>query len=102
MDAEQIVQEVADRVREIVSDAEQRAAQIVSDAEQEASRIRARAETEGQEACDEALASTTGGAAGCSAAPPPAKPGRPACKPGQCRLTVQRFTDTVWYRQRVQ
>jgi len=73
MDAEQIVQEVADRVREIVSDAEQRAAQIVRDAEQEASRIRARAETEGQErlaqvraALDEVQVKLDGGASAAS------------------------------------
>ena len=53
MDAEQIVHDVAERVREIVSEAEERAEQIVRDAEQEASRIRERAETEGKERLEE-------------------------------------------------
>jgi outer membrane biosynthesis protein TonB len=48
-DAEKIVSEVADRVRELVADAERRAAEIVREAEEEARRIRARAESEGQE-----------------------------------------------------
>lgn len=53
MDAEQIVRDVAERVRAIVSEAEERAAQIVRDAEQEASRIRERAEAEGKERVEE-------------------------------------------------
>jgi hypothetical protein len=48
-DSEQIVHEVAERVREIVAGAERRAAEIVRDAEREAERIRARAEAEGRE-----------------------------------------------------
>jgi hypothetical protein len=49
MDGEQIVREVADKVRALVDDAEQRAAEIVRDAEREAKEIRARAEAEGRE-----------------------------------------------------
>jgi hypothetical protein len=49
MDGEQIVREVADKVRALVDDAEQRAAEIVRDAEREAKDIRARAEAEGRE-----------------------------------------------------
>jgi hypothetical protein len=49
MKAEQIVHDVASRVREIVAEAEARAAEIVRDAEAEAERIRARAEAEGHE-----------------------------------------------------
>jgi outer membrane biosynthesis protein TonB len=54
MDAEQIVHDVAERVRAIVSEAEERAAQIVRDAEQEAGRIRERAEAEAKERVEEA------------------------------------------------
>jgi hypothetical protein len=53
MDAEQIVHDVAERVRAIVAEAEERAAQIVRDAEEEAKRIRERAEVEGKERLDE-------------------------------------------------
>jgi len=53
MDAEQIVTDVADRVRAIVTEAEERAAQIVRDAEQDAQRIRARAESEGRDRLEE-------------------------------------------------
>jgi outer membrane biosynthesis protein TonB len=53
MDAEQIVHDVAERVRAIVSEAEERAAQIVRDAEQEAARIRERAEAQGKERVEE-------------------------------------------------
>jgi hypothetical protein len=49
MDGEQIVRDVADRVRALISDAEERAAAIVRDAEQEAKQIRARAEADGRE-----------------------------------------------------
>jgi len=49
MNAEQIVHDVAARVREIVAEAEDRAAQIVRDAEADAKRIRERAESEGRE-----------------------------------------------------
>ena len=49
MNAEQIVHDVAARVREIVTEAEQRAEQIVRDAEVEAERIRERAQAEGNE-----------------------------------------------------
>ena len=48
MDADQIGQEVAAKVRELLADAEERAAQIVSDAELEADRIRGRAESESE------------------------------------------------------
>ena len=41
MDAEQIVHDVAEKVRELITQAEERAAQIVRDAEDEATRIRA-------------------------------------------------------------
>ena len=53
MDAEQIVRDVAERVRAIVGEAEERAAQIVRDAEQEASRIRERAEAEARDRLEE-------------------------------------------------
>jgi ElaB/YqjD/DUF883 family membrane-anchored ribosome-binding protein len=52
-DAEQIVRDVADRVRELISQAEEQASQIVRDAEVEAKRIRERAESEGKERLDE-------------------------------------------------
>jgi outer membrane biosynthesis protein TonB len=48
-EAEKIVTEVADRVRELVDDAERRAQEIVREGEEEAKRIRARAEAEAQE-----------------------------------------------------
>lgn len=48
-DAEKIISDVADRVRELVAEAEQQATDIVREAEEEAKRIRARAEAEGQE-----------------------------------------------------
>ena len=50
MDAEQIVHDVAERVRELVAEAEQKAATIVSDAEADAKRIRADAEATGPRA----------------------------------------------------
>jgi outer membrane biosynthesis protein TonB len=49
MDAEQIVREVAEKVRALVDDAEQRAAEIVRQAEADAKRIREQAEAEGRE-----------------------------------------------------
>jgi outer membrane biosynthesis protein TonB len=49
MDGEQIVREVADKVRALVDDAEKRAAEIVREAEADAKRIRAQAEAEGRE-----------------------------------------------------
>jgi hypothetical protein len=48
MDADQIAQEVAGKVREIVADAEARAAKIIRDAEARAAEIRAQAETESE------------------------------------------------------
>jgi outer membrane biosynthesis protein TonB len=48
-DAEKIVHDMAERVRELVADAEQRAAEIVREAEGEAQRIRERAEAEAAE-----------------------------------------------------
>jgi hypothetical protein len=48
-DAEQIVRDVADRVRQLVTEAEERAAQIVRDAEVDAQRIRERAEAEARQ-----------------------------------------------------
>jgi outer membrane biosynthesis protein TonB len=74
MDAEQIVRDVAERVRAVVSDAEERAAQIVRDAEQEASRIRERAEAEGKERLEEvrrALDELQGRLGATPAGPPP-------------------------------
>jgi outer membrane biosynthesis protein TonB len=53
MESEQIIHDVAERVRAIVTEAEERAAQIVRDAEQDAQRIRARAESEGRERLDQ-------------------------------------------------
>ncbi len=52
-DAEQIVHEVAERVREVLSQAEEKATQIVREAEEEARRIRERAETEGKDRLEE-------------------------------------------------
>lgn len=49
MDAEQIVADVAEQVRELVRHAEQRAAAIVAEAEEEARRIREQAESEARE-----------------------------------------------------
>lgn len=53
MESEQIIHDVAERVRAIVTEAEERAAQIVRDAEEDAQRIRARAESEGRDRLDE-------------------------------------------------
>jgi outer membrane biosynthesis protein TonB len=53
MGAEEIVHDVAERVRAIVSEAEERAARIVRDAEGDAGRIRDRAETEAKQRLDE-------------------------------------------------
>lgn len=52
-DAEKIVHDVAERVRELVSEAEARAAEIVREAEADANRIRERAEAEARERLDE-------------------------------------------------
>ena len=52
-DAEKIVHDVAERVRELVSEAEARASEIVRDAEADAKRIRERAEAEAKERLDE-------------------------------------------------
>ena len=49
MDGEQIVHEVAEKVRELVDEAERRAAEIVHEAEAEAKRIRERAQSESDE-----------------------------------------------------
>ena len=49
MDGEQIVHEVAEKVRELINDAEARAAEIVREAETEAKGIRERAAAESQE-----------------------------------------------------
>ena len=49
MDAEQIVRDIAERVRAIVTDAEERAAEIIREAEADAKRIRERAEVDGLE-----------------------------------------------------
>ena len=46
MDREQIVDEVAGKLRALIADAEERAAQIVREAEAEAKRIRDEAQTE--------------------------------------------------------
>jgi len=54
MDAEQIVHDVAEKVRALIDDAEAKAAKIVSDAEADAKRIRADAETESQKRLTEA------------------------------------------------
>jgi hypothetical protein len=52
-DAERIVHDVADKVRELVSEAEERAGEIVREAEAEAQRIRERAVAEARERLDE-------------------------------------------------
>jgi hypothetical protein len=49
MDGEQIVHDVAEKVRALVTDAEQRAAEIVREAEADAKRIREQAQVESQE-----------------------------------------------------
>ena len=54
MDAEQIVHDVAEKVRALIDDAEAKAAKIVSDAEADAKRIRADAESESKKRLDEA------------------------------------------------
>jgi outer membrane biosynthesis protein TonB len=54
MDGEQIVHDVAEKVRALITDAETKAAKIVSDAEADAKRIRAEAETESQKRLVEA------------------------------------------------
>jgi outer membrane biosynthesis protein TonB len=51
--AEEIVQDVAERVRALLNEAEQRAAEIVRDAERESERIRAQAEAEARERLDD-------------------------------------------------
>jgi outer membrane biosynthesis protein TonB len=53
MDAEQIVHDVAERVRAVIADAEERAAAIVRDAEEEAKGIRARAEEDARTRLDD-------------------------------------------------
>ncbi len=53
VDSEQIVRDVAERVRELVSEAEQRAAAIIADAEREARAIRERAEAEASQRLEE-------------------------------------------------
>jgi outer membrane biosynthesis protein TonB len=53
MDGEQIVREVAEKVRALVDEAEQRAAEIVREAEADAKRIREQAEAEGRQRLDE-------------------------------------------------
>jgi outer membrane biosynthesis protein TonB len=58
-DAEKIVHDVAERVRELVSQAEERAAEIVRDAEVDAKGIRERAETEARERLDEVRSALT-------------------------------------------
>jgi outer membrane biosynthesis protein TonB len=51
--AEEIVRDVADRVRALVGEAEERAAEIVREAEREAEEIRSRAEAEARERLEE-------------------------------------------------
>ena len=53
MDAEKIVTDLAERVRELIADAEERAATIVRDAEAEAAGIRERAEAEARDRLDD-------------------------------------------------
>jgi hypothetical protein len=52
-DSEQIVHDLAERVRELVTEAEQRAAAIVAEAEREAKEIRARADAEAKQRLEE-------------------------------------------------
>jgi outer membrane biosynthesis protein TonB len=56
MDAEQIVHDVAGKVRELITQAEERASQIVREAEDEATRIRARAESDARKQLEEVKA----------------------------------------------
>jgi hypothetical protein len=56
MDAEQIVQDVAEKVRDLITQAEERAASIVREAEDEATRTRARAESDARKQLDEVKA----------------------------------------------
>lgn len=78
MASDDIVKQVADRVRELVDEAEQRATEIVREAEQEAQRIRSRAETEARERLDEVrsaldrLQGKLSGAGGAEVEPGPA------------------------------
>jgi DNA polymerase-3 subunit gamma/tau len=53
MGAEEIVHDVAERVRALIGEAEERAAEIVRDAERQADEIRSRAEAEARERLDE-------------------------------------------------
>jgi outer membrane biosynthesis protein TonB len=53
MSAEEIVRDVAERVRALIGEAEERAAEIVRDAEREAEEIRSRAEAEARERLEE-------------------------------------------------
>jgi outer membrane biosynthesis protein TonB len=80
-DAEQIVRDVAERVRQLVTEAEERAAQIVRDAEADAQGIRERAEAEARErlaevrsALDELQGTLGVTARGAEVEPEPAEP----------------------------
>jgi outer membrane biosynthesis protein TonB len=53
MDAEQIAQDLTERVRGVIAEAQERAAAIVREAEDEATRIRARAEADAHKRLDE-------------------------------------------------
>lgn len=53
MDGEQIVHDVAERVRQIVTEAEEKAAEIVRNAEADAKRIREQAEEQGKQRLEE-------------------------------------------------
>ena len=91
MDGEQIVREVADKVRTLISEAEERAAAIVREAEADAKRIREQAEAEGRERLAEVrrafddLQSKLGGSSevepGPVTVPEPEPPGVPEPEP---------------------
>ena len=98
-DSEQIVHDVAERIRELVAEAEQRAAAIVAGAERDARAIRERAEAEAKqrlgevrEALDQLQGKLGGGPAGATEAevepgpvivpePEPAPPAVPEPEP---------------------
>lgn len=84
MDPEQIVRDVAEKVRALVAEAEEKASAIVREAEEEAKAIRDRAEVEGRERFDEvrkALDELQGKLSGAPA-PPPDATSAAAASPG--------------------
>jgi hypothetical protein len=71
MEAEQIAQQAAERVREVIAEAERRAAEIVREAEAKASGIRERAEADARERIERARAALSDAVGGQDDAQPP-------------------------------